>query len=235
MDGHHVGPRQQLVERDLLGQVPVLAVVRQIGIAGDDAHLERARLAGAGGADRAEADDAERLAGQLHAAAQLLARPLAGHQPMRVEVGAAAQQDHGHGDGVLGRPTWRWRRAPSRPRCRAPRRPPRRCCRGRRRAGRPLSAWAPAPAVPCRPACGCGRSGRADRAPASPARRACSTACCPSAPRSRGVSARRRRPVSRNSVMTMRVIAVPPMTRTLASPLRGEEDAPRVSAALLLA
>ena len=89
-----------------------------------------------------------RLAGQLHAPAQLLARPLAGDQAMRVEVGAAAQQDHGHGDGVLGnrggigaarRAHLDAARARSRPR---------RCCRGRRRAGRPPSAWAPAPAAP---------------------------------------------------------------------------------------
>ena len=77
VQGDEVGALEQLVEIDLLDAELQGALVGEIGVVGDDAHLQPDGALGDDRADIAAADDAERLGGDLDAHEAVLL-PLAG-------------------------------------------------------------------------------------------------------------------------------------------------------------
>ena len=101
VQGDDVGARQQLVERHLLHVEVAGALVGEIGIEGDDPHLQAVGTLGHDRADIAAADDAEGLARELHAhEARLL--PFAGLGGFVGGGNLAGEREH-HGDRMLGR------------------------------------------------------------------------------------------------------------------------------------
>ena len=91
----HVGDFFDRLDAELLG-----TIARQERVEAEDFHLERASTLGDGNADTAEADDAERLAGDLRAHV-LVAVPLAFEQALVGRGDVAREREHQR-DRVLG-------------------------------------------------------------------------------------------------------------------------------------
>src|SRR5204862_6081275 len=99
--GQEIDARQQQVEvGDAFDAQLGGAVGGQEGVEADDLHVQARGAAGDLAADATQADDAERLTGQLHAD-ELATVPFAALQAGGGQ-GDVAGQGHHHGDGVLG-------------------------------------------------------------------------------------------------------------------------------------
>ncbi len=182
---HDVGPLRQLLERHRLGAGGTDRVVLDAGsCAIDVACRSQPRALGDGAPDRAEADDAERLAGDAADRARARARPVAGAHRAVVEVHAAgeAEQQREHVLGDLLAAEARRGRDHDRRGAWPPRR---RRCRGRSRSARRSAAAARRPAAR-------GRSSRCRRAARRRRRRGAAAS-----PRRGRASARRARPAAR--------------------------------------
>ncbi len=100
MQADQVGAGQQVIQFDLLDPDLHRPLWREERIVGDHLHAQAQGAVGDDRADVAAADDAERLARQLHAHEAVLL-PLAGLGG-EVRLGQLARQGEHHGDGVLG-------------------------------------------------------------------------------------------------------------------------------------
>ena len=101
MQGDEIGPRQKIVEFDLLDAKIQRPLGRQIRIVSDDAHLQALGAVGDDRADVACADQAQHLAGDLHAHEAVLF-PLAG-LGRGIRRGQLARQRQHQRDRVLRR------------------------------------------------------------------------------------------------------------------------------------
>ena len=101
MQRDEISALQQVIELDLLDAEIAGALRAQVGVEGDDAHLEANRALGDDGADVAAADDAEHLGGDLDAHEAVLF-PLAGLRGGIRRRNLAGNRKH-HGDGVFRR------------------------------------------------------------------------------------------------------------------------------------
>ena len=98
---HHIGLRQQLRQRDRLRPAPYDFIVTQQRVGGQHPHAEGRAQGGDPGADVAQADQPQRLAGDL-APGQVLAREAALLAQPAVALGDAARHREDQAQRVLG-------------------------------------------------------------------------------------------------------------------------------------